>query len=357
MITIVGCGIIGATIAYELSCFRRFEIEVYDSHQPAQASTGAALGVLMGVISQKVKGRAWQMREDSIRYYHHSIPELERITSLKISHNSQGICKLLPLGADLAKWQQLAATRKAQGWELKMWEPTQISSQLPQIDRQLLEAAIYSPQDLQIDPVALTNALVAAAKLNGVKFHFDRSIQSITANNPLSCEIQTIDGEKIISDRVIVTAGLGSTDLLAPFGSIEINPVLGQAIHYRLPQPLGNSGFEPVISYEDINIVPLGASEYWVGATVEFPVDGTVIAQQEELERLKQVAIDLCPTLATGEIVRIWAGLRPRPHQRPAPVIDRVGDNGRVLVATGHYRNGILLAPATARMVNSMLLD
>ena len=60
--------------------------------------------------------------------------------------------------------------------------------------------------------------------------------------------------------------------------------------------------------------------------------------------------------LAKGEIVRTWQGLRPRPNHRPAPVIDRVGKNQRILVATGHYRNGILLAPATARIIGDMLL-
>jgi glycine oxidase len=356
-ISIVGCGIIGATIAYELSCLNRFEIAVYDSHQPAQASTGAALGVLMGVISQKVKGRAWKMREYSIRHYHQLIPELEQITGLQIPHNSQGIFKLLSPDADLVKWQQLATTRNEQEWQLEIWESSQILAQLPHLNPQLVGTAIYSPQDLQVDPVALTNALVAAAKMNGVKFYFDRSVHSIAANNPHCCDVLMGDGKVVTSDRVIVTAGLGSTDLLAPFGSIEINPVLGQAIHIRLPQPLGNQDFQPTISYEDLNIVPLNHNEYWVGATVEFPVDGNIVAQAECLEQLKQTSIDLCPDLATGEIIRTWQGLRPRPHQRPAPVIDRVGENGRVLVATGHYRNGILLAPATARSIAAMLDD
>jgi glycine/D-amino acid oxidase-like deaminating enzyme len=151
---------------------------------------------------------------------------------------------------------------------------------------------------------------------------------------------------------------LGATKLLAPLAPIEINPVLGQAIQIRLPQPLGNPDFQPVITHADVNIVPCGDNEYWIGATVEFPVDGLVVAQSDCLERLKQIAIDLCPDLAKGEIMRTWTGLRPRPHQRPAPVIERLlGLNDRVLVATGHYRNGVLLAPATARIVAEMLAE
>jgi glycine oxidase len=355
-INIIGCGIIGATIAYELSQSSECQINVYDSQQPHQAATGAALGVLMGIISQKVKGRAWNFRKESITRYQSLIPELEKLTGLKIPYNAQGIVKILPDEEDLTKWEQLVTTRTEQEWQLELWNSRKITTKLPQINRQFTGTAVYSPQDLQVDPVALTNALIAAAKKNGVKFHFDRSIESINADNSLSCDISTADKATITSDWVIVTAGLGSTSLLAPHASIEIQPVLGQAYQIRLPKPLGNPDFQPVIISDDVNIVPCGGNDYWVGATVEFPVDGVMNADADALAKIKQIAIDICPMLATGEIIRTWQGLRPRPNHRPAPVIDRVGTNKRVLVATGHYRNGILLAPATARIISDMLV-
>jgi glycine oxidase len=355
-ISIIGCGIIGATIAYELSrSTNECTIDVYDSQQPAQAATGAALGVMMGIISQKVKGRAWNFRKESIGRYQTLIPELEAATGENIPHNSQGIIKLLSPEEDLSKWQQLVATRTEQEWQLELWNARKIATQLPQISHQFRGTAVYSPQDLQVDPVALTNALVTAAQLNGVKFHFDRSIDSIKPDNPQSCELLTADAQTITTDRVIITAGLGATSLLAPHAPIDIQPVLGQALQIRLSQPLGNPAFQPVIVSEDVNIVPCGGNDYWVGATVEFPVDGVMTAQAADLEKVKQIAIDICPDLAQGEIIRTWQGLRPRPQHRPAPVIDRVGANQRVLVATGHYRNGILLAPATARIIGDML--
>jgi glycine oxidase len=352
----IGCGIIGATIAYELSRSNEYKIDVYDLQQPAQAATGAALGVLMGIISQKIKGRAWNLRRDSICRYQTLIPELEQMTGLNIPHNSQGIIKLLSPEDDLSKWAQLVTIRTEQEWQLELWNSRQIATKLPQINPQLIGTAVYSPQDLQVDPVALTNALVAAAKINGVNFHFDRSIKSITATNPHSCDLFAPDLDPITSDWTIVTAGLGSTSLVSSIAPIEINPVLGQAIHIRLPHSLGNPDFQPVIVYDDVNIVPCGANDYWIGATVEFPVDGVMVAQAECLERIKQIAIEICPDLAKGEIIRTWQGLRPRPNRRSAPVFDRVGKNQRILVATGHYRNGILLAPATARIIGDMLL-
>jgi glycine oxidase len=354
-ITIIGCGIVGATIAYELSRLGKYEIVVYDAAQPAQAATGAALGVLMGIISQKVKGRAWQWRDESIRYYHQTIPALERLTGLGIPYNMQGIVKLLAPEDDLCKWEQLATIRQHQHWQLELWESARIRDRLPHIAPQFAGNAVYSPQDLQVDPIALTQAVVAAARLNRVKFQFDRSIASIEADNDGYCEFSSPELSNFTSDWAIVTAGLGATKLLAPLVPIEINPVLGQAIQIRLPQRLGHPDFQPVITHADVHIVPCGGSDYWVGATVEFPIDDVVGAQAETLAELHRVAIEFCPDLAQGEIIRTWTGLRPRPHARPAPVIERIGANGRVLVATGHYRNGILLAPATAREIATML--
>jgi glycine oxidase len=355
-ISIIGCGIIGAMLAYELSLTQRYQISVFDSQPPASGATGAALGVMMGIISQKIKGRAWQLRDESIRRYQILIPELKRSTGLEIAYNSQGIVKLLSPEDDLSKWQQLVATRSQQQWQLALWDADRITDRLPQIDLQTTTAAAYSPQDLQVDPIALTNALVAAARLNGVNFHFDRSIAAIDAQNPDKCDLLTPDLPEIATDWAIVTAGLGATGLLSPHAPIQIDPVLGQAMRVRLSQPLGDPNFQPVTIGRDVNIVPCGGNEYWVGATVEFPVDNLVVAQAEFLERMHQIAIETCPALAKGEIIQTWQGLRPRPYNRPAPVIDRVGANERIIVATGHYRNGILLAPATARIVGEMLV-
>jgi glycine/D-amino acid oxidase-like deaminating enzyme len=94
-----------------------------------------------------------------------------------------------------------------------------------------------------------------------------------------------------------------------------------------------------------------------VGATVEFPNDADeILAKKELLESVKQQAIAFCPDLAEAKILRTWSGLRPRPEGRPAPVIDKLPGFSNVVLATGHYRNGVLLAPATALAVRDMII-
>jgi glycine/D-amino acid oxidase-like deaminating enzyme len=105
--------------------------------------------------------------------------------------------------------------------------------------------------------------------------------------------------------------------------------------------------------------VPIAPQEYWLGATVEFaPEDAPQLLQPDpqQFEALMQAAIGLWPALAPAERLRHWSGLRPRPQGRPAPIIEPLPGSDRVWLATGHYRNGVLLAPATAMAIKAALL-
>ncbi|MEI1374461.1 FAD-dependent oxidoreductase [Nostoc sp. UHCC 0926] len=374
-VVIIGCGVVGAAIAYELSQVKGLKITVCDRQPPAQASTGAALGVLMGAISQKIKGKAWQMRQTSIQRYETLIPELEALTGRKIPFNRQGILMLLsdlPLNTGvggISAWEKLVEIRHSQGWHLEIWDIAKIQNMCPQVDvydglrlHEKITSAVYSPQDRQLDPTALTLALVEAAQQNGVTFKFGVTVLDAQTSPPESSpqfcvQLETTEG-KIAADWFVVAAGLGSTPLTAKLNQIiDIRPVLGQALQLRVGHPLGNPDFQPAITGNDVHIIPVGGGDYWVGATVEFPSNENEIPpNQELLESAREQAIAFCPELATATIIRTWSGLRPRPEGRPAPVIGKLSGFSNVLLATGHYRNGVLLAPATAYAIREMII-
>ena len=381
-VVIIGCGVVGAAIAYELSQVKGLNITVFEQKQPAQGSTSAALGVLMGVISRKTKGIAWRMRQSSIQRYETLIPELEGITGRKIPCNRQGIVMLLsenlerPLESGvevLSEWEQLREIRQSQGWELQVWDQEQLQKYCPQISHPQIIGAVYSPQDLQLNATALTLALVDAAQRNGVNFKFGVSVTGTETPPPppptplhikkglgeaRKCNfIETTEG-KVTADWFIMSAGLGSTALTAQLDQmVNIRPVLGQALYLSLGRSLGNPDFQPVITGNDVHIVPMGNGDYWVGATIEFPNhENQISASQELLDIVRQQAIAFAPELAAAKVLRTWSGLRPRPEGRPAPVIDKLPGFTNILLATGHYRNGVLLAPATATAIREMIL-
>ena len=437
-VVVIGCGVVGAAIAYELSQVKGISVTVLDQHQPATASTGAALGVLMGIISHKIKGKAWRMRQKSIQTYETWIPELIALTGRSIPYNRQGILMLLSEVEEISKWEKLVETRHSQGFPLEIWNAEQIKNICPQIDTEKNVTAVYSPSDRQVNPTALTLALVEAAQHRGVTFKFgvnvlgaeplnsaeypvlrsqhraersrkegfppdelrsvpqrsypatgnpspalapveatgvaqgeeseERNVPNFNSS-PLSLHsqdsalitqncLETTEGT-ICADWFVIASGLGSSPLTAQLKQmVDIRPVLGQALHMRLESSLGNLDFQPVITGDEVHIVPTGIGNYWVGATVEFPSnENDIPPNQELLESVRKTALGFCPDLAKAKIISTWTGLRPRPEGRPAPIIGKLPGFSNVLLATGHYRNGVLLAPATADTIREMIIS
>lgn len=391
-VAIVGCGVVGAAIAYELSQCSPFEITVIDQNTPASGSTGAALGVAMAVISHKVKGRNWRLREQSLRRYRTLLSELEASTGQTIQH-TQGILSLCFDEAELPRWQSLQAIRQGQGYTLELWSPEQVAERCPYLAVDNVAVGIYSPDDIQVNPAQLTNALVTAAKTRGVTFFLGESVQGFDSVVPASpglsnllktqapkpqspdasdsndstappqrCMQVNTASRQLDTDWVVLAAGLGTTALTQGLQQpLALGPVLGQGLKLHLDTPLSEEDFQPVINGSDIHLVPLGGGDYWVGATVEFPPETdpaqvTLIPEAERLEAVLQGAIAYCPALAQATIIDRWFGLRPRPQGQAAPVIQPLAGYSNVMLATGHYRNGVLLAPATALAVRDYLL-
>ena len=369
-IIVVGCGIVGALIAYELSARTHADICVLDKQQPAQGSTGAALGVLMGIINHKVKGRTWRLREASVRRYRSLISELDQ-QGYTVPFNSQGIASLCFEEKKLLKWQTLKEKRHAQGWPLEIWSPAELKARCPHIALESttesgvsrsVKAAIHSPADAQVHPSALTRALVAAAEARGVSFCWDTEVTQLNTKGKRCVNVQINQANlkrEIDADWVILSAGLGSAQLTQTVSQpLELMPVLGQAMEIQMPEVLGDRTFQPVINGDDIQFVPLGDGRYWLGATVEFPTGNIPLrAEAKGLENLQKGAAQFCPAIGDAKIIRTWRGLRPRPVGQPAPVFQPLGELQNVTLATGHYRNGVLLAPSTAQQVCELLAD
>ncbi|MEM6836764.1 MAG: FAD-dependent oxidoreductase [Cyanobacteria bacterium P01_C01_bin.120] len=358
-IAIIGCGVVGAAIAYELSCQTTHSIIVLEQNQPAQGATGAALGIAMGVISHKVKGRNWRLREASLRRYATLLTELTALTGQPVPHNPQGILSLCFDEALLPRWRSLQEIRQRQGWQLEIWSPDQVAEACPHLRPEKVQAGIYSPQDLQISPTAFTQILMDAAQRQGVELYSGSAVTGFQQQENRLLSVQTADQE-YPADWVIITAGLGSELLTRQLNQqLPLLPVLGQGIRISTTHSLGRETFQPVINGDDVHLVPLENRQYAIAATVEFPPEKerSPKPQRESLEALWQTAIDYCPILAEAKILSTWYGLRPRPQGQAAPVIQRLPGYRNGLLATGHYRNGVLLAPATALKICEMLQE
>jgi glycine/D-amino acid oxidase-like deaminating enzyme len=356
-VTIIGAGVVGAAIAYELSLVPDLEITLLDAAQPGQGATGAALGVLMGAISRKTKGRAWRLRQRSLERFETLIPELEAVTGQRLAVNHQGIVLLQGPEVDLEPWRRLQALRHSQGYHLDLWDRANLKHHCPQVALEVGGSAIYSPQDRQISPTLFTQALITAAQRQGVDCRFGVACQPLEPETPRKARITLMTSQgPLTTDLVIMTAGLASSALTPQ--ALSLQPVIGQALEVRLNQPLGRADFQPVLSSQDVHLVPINQDRYWLGATVEFPIEeaASLPTEAQLLDQVWQTAVSFCPALSFAEILRKWGGQRPRPLGESAPVIRPLPGYAGILLATGHYRNGVLLAPATALEVRDWVL-
>jgi glycine oxidase len=365
---IVGCGVVGAAIAYRLSKIPGMAVLVYDGRKPDRLdATGAALGVLMAVSCAKLKGRHIKLRLESLTLFEELIPELVERTGIDIAYNRQGILQVFFDQAELDRWYTTQAVRQKKGFQLEIWSKEQLLEQFPELisahsleGNESVVGAVFSPQDRQLNPAVLTQALVQGAVQNGAKFHFNTPVSGFRSqsldNHHQVTHLHTSQNDVPV-DWIVVAAGLGSMPLTQTLKQpIPIFPVLGQALHLRCPEPIRRDS--PVITEGDVHVVPLNDREVWVGATVEYPhfeTDVSIDPNPEDLERVRLRAIALYPPLARAEVIRTWQGLRPRPHERAAPVIERLPGYQNVSIAAGHYRNGVLLAPVTAERVLTFL--
>lgn len=356
-VVIIGSGIVGSAIAFELGDNPDLDITLIDGKNPGTGATGAALGLLMGVISHKTKGRAWKLRELSLQRYKTLIPELEDY-GLTIPHNRDGIVKLLLAEDDIPRYEKLAEIRASQGYRLEIWDRSLLKYRCPEIDTDSLVGAVYSPDDWQVSPTFLTKALVKRASQKGVKCIFGQKVTRLGINqNNQSCQRVYLNNQTLEADVVIVATGLGTSSLLKSLNvNLEIKPVLGQALLVKYEGWQNRDNFNPVITGNDIHIAPMGNDEFWLGATVEFPDNqGEVIPQEKFLHDLHSSAIAFCPHLNQAPIMLSWTGKRPRPEGKSAPIIEKLEPYDNIILAVGHYRNGVLLAPATALIIKEMI--
>ena len=341
---IIGCGAIGASIAYKLSQSASLQVTVLEANsQAGKGATGASLGVLMAACSQKATGDLVTLRLASLRLYEQLIPQLESQTGLSIPNCAGILCLSQKIGSE-PKWQSLIGKRQQQGFDLRFFDRDHVRSNYPFLSAQ---SALYSPSDRALQPSMLVQALVKAATLNGAKFIYDHPVDRL-ADIPNA-------------DKIVITAGLGS-DRLRQSLSLEpdqpsnlLAPVGGQAILAELPDLSLNSVIHAeAANGEDINIVPLGFDRYWIGATVEFEPD--TLPRNSNISLLLDKAIEFCPAFAQAEIIETWAGYRPRPVDRRSPILGFLPSHPNISIATGHYRNGVLMAPITAEIISDLIL-
>ena len=336
----VGAGVIGLATAWHLQ--RHGHAVTLIDPQPTgpQALGGAseaALGLLMAQVFHRSRGRAWQLRQRALALW----PRWRHDLDLPWR---PGLLLLAASEAEAARQRLLLAERQALGMPLSWWTAEALAALTPAVPGDGAWGALHSAADGQIDPPLLLERLRRAFRAAGGIGLADRAVTLEPSPGADRWRLQLAAGGECRSPWVVLAAGLGNEALVQGrrWAGCGQEPVLGQALELQLPAGLTAEPWPGSLCWQGINLVPRAGGRLWLGATLE-PGDS---ADPEALASLQQLNGAAPAWLAEATVLRHWQGLRSRPTQQPAPVLEEPEPG--LLVLGGAYRNGVLLAPASA---------
>jgi glycine oxidase len=214
-----------------------------------------------------------------------------------------------------------------------------------------VRGGVLAPGDHQVDNRALVEALLVACDRSGVRL-LEGRVAELATDGDRVIGVVLGDGERLAAGVVVLAAGCWSAGLggLAAEAVVPVRPVKGQLLYLRGPadQPLCQRNVRGL----EVYVVPRGDGRVVVGATVEEQGFDTRVTAGAVGDLLR-AALELLPDVAELELAETVVGLRPGSPDN-APMLGPAGPEGLV-VATGHYRNGILLTPVTADAIAGLL--
>ena len=344
-VLIVGGGVIGLALARELAG-RSVRVTLLERGEPAQEASWAAAGLLAPQSEAGGPGPFFDLALASRDQYPDWTRVLEEETTLSTGYRRTG---LLRCAFDAREENALEAFfwQRERGLQIERWEAAALAARFGGALASEVRSAVFFPDEGVIDPRKLTRALAASVRSRGVDLRARTAARRFWIENGRCLGVETEDG-RIGAGAVVDTAGAwAGFDRDLPF-AVPVEPVRGQMIELDL----GAAAPEPVLHSEAAYLAPQGSGRLLVGSTIEhagFAREVTAGA----LGRLLDGAEKLWPAVRGGKFVTAWAGLRPGTPDG-LPILGASPVRG-LFFAAGHYRNGILLAPITARRLADLL--
>jgi glycine oxidase len=356
-VAIIGAGVVGLGIAWRLAA-RGVEVCVFDRGAAGQGATHAAAGMLAACAEAEPGEEALvALGRDSQARWPAFAAELEQASGIDVELRREGTLVIALTADDQARLLHHLEFQKKLDLPLEWISAAETRRREPHLAGKLA-GAVFSPQDHQVDNRKLAVALAAAARAAGANIHEHTPVAAISSQGRRVDGVVLADGRRHAADAVVLAAGAWSRGIaasiadLAPQSLPPVRPIKGQMLALRMDPaaPLINHVIWGPGSY----LVPRRDGRLIVGATVEEKgFDATLTAGG--LLTLLEAAWRAVPAIEELPIDEMWVGHRPGSRD-DAPILGP-GPLEGLVYATGHHRNGILLAPVTADAIARLVFD
>jgi len=331
-VIVIGGGIIGLSLALELRK-KDARVLVIDRGEPGREASYAAGGMLVD-CSAETPGALQPLATASARMYPEFVHELQIESGLHVDLRDQGAIVFPPP----------EHVHQRPEFKLETLLPASVAELEPALAQP--DRPAFYLKERSVDPRGLTSAALAAAKRRGVDFS---SGDAVTAVNLADGRVSGVTTKKtsFLAPKVVNCAGAWSGQI-APH-AIPTRPVKGQMLCLISPS---RELLRHVIRSPEIYLIPRSDGRILVGTTVE-EAGFDKRTDVATIQRLHRAAVAMVPELRNAKILEDWAGLRPGTPDS-LPILGATATPG-YYVATGHFRDGILLAPITAHVMAQVI--
>ncbi|MFD2044619.1 glycine oxidase ThiO [Ornithinibacillus salinisoli] len=344
---VVGGGINGGSIAYNLAKKGK-KVLLLEKDILASKSSGAAAGMLAAQVELDEDGPLFALAKESRSMFPSIAEEIKELSGIDIELVNKGMYKIALSEQEENEYKQIIDLQQQAGEQAEWISQEEIRRREPALSN-AITGAMFIQKDGQVSAPKITEGFLKAAAVLGVVIKEYTEVFSFQVENGKIAGVITNVG-KFESDTVIVAGGAWTQKLLSEAGvQLQTYPVKGECFSVRTHQPL----ITRTIFSPGCYLVPKMGGRLLVGATVKpNTFDQTVTV--DGISSLMEKAKKLVTSIVDAEWEKAWAGIRPQTGDG-LPYLGEHPKYKGLFIATGYYRNGILLSPITGEIIASLV--
>jgi glycine oxidase len=338
---VAGGGLIGASIAFELAD-EGMRVAVFDAQNPGREASWASAGMISPAPESSAMASLLPISLASVRRYPEFLQRVEEISGKSVGYRKDGALDLLLDGTNQNEIDEILALHRGAGLRAELLTGPEAREIEPSLTGEI-RAAIHRPDEASVDNRLLTEATLDAARRKGVEIFPGNGAKALWSDGAVCKGLQLQNG-RVEARWTVIAAGCFCAQIDGVSAYAPVTPAKGQMMALRC----NSVNLKKDLWSGHMYLVPRNDGRIIAGSTVEYEgFDRNVTVAG--MKTILGAAISLVPALDSARIEETWAGLRPDSPDH-LPILGPTDLDG-LLIATGHFRSGILLTPITASLI------